>query len=47
MTTVPRTLVNVQQELSLALQHKTRDMLRIGSLLNEAKALVDYGAWLP
>jgi hypothetical protein len=37
MTTVPRTLVNVQRELSVALQHKTRDMLKIGSLLNEAK----------
>jgi hypothetical protein len=30
--TVPRTLVNVQRELSVALQHKTRDMLKIGSL---------------
>jgi hypothetical protein len=33
MTTMPRTLVNVQRELSVALQHKTRDMLKIGSLL--------------
>jgi hypothetical protein len=37
MTIVPRTLVNVQRELSVALQHKTRDMLKIGSLLNEAR----------
>ena len=47
MTTVPRTLVNVQQELSDALQRKTRDMLKIGSLLNEAKTLVEHGEWLP
>jgi hypothetical protein len=47
MTTVPRTLVNVQQELSVALQRQTRDMLNIGSLLNEAKTLVEHGQWLP
>jgi len=47
MTTVPRTLVNVQRELSVALQHKTRDMLKIGSLLNEAKTFVEHGEWLP
>jgi hypothetical protein len=37
MTTIPRTLVNVQRELSVALQHKTRDMRKIGSLLNEVR----------
>jgi hypothetical protein len=42
-----RTLVNVQRELSVALQHKTRDMLKIGSLLNEAKTFVEHGEWLP
>jgi hypothetical protein len=47
MTTVPRTLVNVQRELSVALQHKTGDMLKIGSLLNEAKTFVEHGEWLP
>ena len=47
MTTVPRTLVNVQQELSVALQNRTSGMLAVGRLLNEAKALVDHGAWLP
>ena len=47
MITVPRTLVNVQRELSVALQHKTRDMLKIGSLLNEAKTFVEHGEWLP
>ena len=47
MITVPRTLVNVQRELSVALQHKTRDMLKIGSLLNEAKSFVEHGEWLP
>ena len=47
MTTVPRTLVNVQQELSDALQRKTRDMLKIGSLLNEAKTFVEHGELLP
>jgi hypothetical protein len=46
MTAVPRTLVNVQRELSVALQHKTRDMLKIGSLLNEAKTFVAHGEWL-
>ena len=46
MITVPRTLVNVQRELSVALQHKTRDMLKIGSLLNEAKTFVEHGEWL-
>jgi Protein of unknown function (DUF3102) len=47
MITVPRTLVNVQRELSVALQHNTRDMLKIGSLLNEAKTFVEHGEWLP
>jgi len=47
MTTVPRTLVNVQQELSVALQNRTSGMLAVVRLLNEAKALVDHGAWLP
>src|SRR6516165_10231780 len=46
MTHVPRTLVNVQRELSVALQHKTRDLLKIGRLLNEAKAFVEHGEWL-
>ena len=47
MTTVPRTLVNVQQELSVALQNRTSGMLDVGRLLNEAKALVEHGTWLP
>jgi hypothetical protein len=46
MTIVPRTLVNVQRELSVALQHRTSDMLKIGSLLNEAKTFVEHGEWL-
>jgi len=38
---------HVQHELSIALQNRTSGMLAIGRLLNEAKALVDHGAWLP
>jgi hypothetical protein len=42
-----RALTEVETELSLALQNRTSGMLYVGRLLNEAKALVDHGAWLP
>ena len=42
-----RALTEIETELSLALQNRTSAMLDIGRLLNEAKALVDHGAWLP
>jgi Protein of unknown function (DUF3102) len=42
-----RALTEVETELSLALQNRTSAMLDIGRLLNEAKALVEHGAWLP
>jgi hypothetical protein len=47
MTTKQRTLVNVQEDLSYALQNKTSNMLQIGRLLNEAKGFVEHGGWLP
>jgi hypothetical protein len=43
----PRTLGDLQLELSRALKNKTLNMLEIGRLLNEAKALVEHGEWLP
>jgi hypothetical protein len=47
MTTKLRTLADVETDLSLALRDKTGDMLDLGRLLNEAKALVEHGEWLP
>jgi hypothetical protein len=45
--TKPRTLADIEEELSYALPDETRNMLRIGRLLNEAKARLDeHGEWL-
>jgi Protein of unknown function (DUF3102) len=47
MITERRTIEDVQEDLSHALQRKTSGMLRIGRLLNEAKELVEHGDWGP
>jgi hypothetical protein len=42
-----RTLADIEQDLSYALQRKTDNMLEIGRLLNEAKDRAEHGEWLP
>jgi hypothetical protein len=42
-----RTLAVIAKDLSKALNRETADIIEIGRLLIEAKALVDYGEWLP
>jgi hypothetical protein len=42
-----RTLTDIGNDLSHAIQNRTTGMLRIGQLLNEAKELAVHGEWLP
>jgi hypothetical protein len=41
-----RTLRLIERELQVAMRNRTKDVLRIGALLLEAKGQVDHGEWL-
>jgi hypothetical protein len=43
----PRTLEEIGDELSFDIKNDTAGALRIGQLLNEAKAVAGHGRWLP